>query len=183
MIRMPENEEKTKWCVKNFFVLVVALLCSGCNSTVMNAILPGLYETSMPGYSISWETCAGIQSEGVAQFTIVCSHMLAPQTLSVIASKDMYAADAYGNRYQVRVAGGSSSWSLAAGVPVKITFSIAGIPPGIHSFSIISIELKSSTNGVTGQADYQVLRFRNIPITWQGQVQQGASAASEDWVF
>ena len=109
--------------------------------------------------------------------------MLAPQTLSVIASKDRYASDVFGNRYQMRVAGGSSSWSLAAGVPVKITFSRAGIPPGIHSFSIISIELKSSTNGVTGQADYQVLRFRNIPITWQGQVQQGASAASEDWVF
>ena len=119
------------------FLIVFMCFCQGCNTSLMSRGLPGMYGAYLPGYSIGWESCVG-NADGIARFTVICSHGLAPQTLTILSGKDTYAVDIYGNRYQVTLDGQSSVRNIATGVPEKITYLIKGIPPGIHSFSIVS---------------------------------------------
>lgn len=153
----------------NVIALFVVLLCAGCTPAMMNTVnqvVPtAVYgETYIPGYVVGWEMCVGRSSEGVVRFTWSCSHQLAPQEFSVLAGKDTYAVDVYGNRYPVSVEGDGSR-KMAAGVAEKFTLVIKGIPPGANAFSMISCMVKTSTDGVGG-VNYHTLRFRNIPITW-----------------
>lgn len=150
---------------KIVYFLLIALLCSGCSTSIMSTMLPGVFDTA-PGYSFGWESCTGNASEGRARFAVACSHVLAPQTVYVLSGNDTYAADMYGNRYPVTVSG-ASSLKMAAGVPGKFVFEIRGIPPGVNSLAIISIMFKTYTDGVSSSGEYRPMHFRNIPITWQ----------------
>ena len=149
------------------FALFVLFCCVGCSTLSRLAVLGGRVSGGFPGFEFRAESCQGNLSEGKAVLTFVYVHRLAPQSVSLLSGVDTYAADHFGNRYQVSFVGNQSTYNTAAGVPQKVVMEIKGIAPGIEALNMVSCRVKTSTTGVYSDQKLTVLHFRNVPIVWK----------------
>lgn len=153
---------------KLMFVLFVLLLTVvGCGTVSDLPSYGSLVNGGLPGFTFTVESCMGSIATGKVNVTVVVSHRLEPQEITLLGGEQTFAVDHLGNRFQVSYAGGASSLMVATGVQKKFILEVWGLTPNVDAFTLVGCRIKAVSQSDSSNEKITALQFRNIPIVWQ----------------
>ena len=152
---------------KLMFMLFTLLMWAGCGSVSHLPSYGSLVNGGLPGFTFNVESCLGNAVERKVNVTIVMSHRLEPQEITLMGGEQTYATDHMGNRFQVGYANGQASLMAAPGVQKKVILEVWGITPHVDAFTLVSCRIRAVTKGDDADAKITALQFHNVPIVWQ----------------
>ncbi len=152
---------------KLVFMLFTLLMLAGCGTVSDLPAYGSLVNGGLPGFNFNVESCTGNAAGQKVNVTIVISHRLAPQEITLLGGDQTFATNHLGTRFQVSYANGQSSLVVATGVQKKVTLEVWGVTPRTDSFTLVSCRIKAVAKDDVSNEKITALQFHNIPIVWQ----------------
>ena len=152
---------------KLMFILFTLCLLSGCGTVSDLPAYGSLVNGGLPGFTFNVESCTGSVARQKVNVTILISHRLAPQEITLMGGEQTFATSHLGTRFQVSYANGQSSLVVATGVQKKVTLEVWGVTPQTDAFTLVSCRIKAIDKEDASNEKVTALQFHNLPIVWQ----------------
>lgn len=152
---------------KLMFILFTLFMLTGCGTVSDLPAYGSLVNGGLPGFTFNVETCAGNAEARRVNVTILISHRLEAQEITLMGGDQTFATNHLGTRFQVSYAGGQSSLLVATGVQKKVNLEVWGVTPNTDAFTLVSCRIKAVDKDDDSNEKITALQFRNVPIVWQ----------------